>query len=67
MRFRVIYLIEVYRDAETADDMVVARRFAANKRTADRIARKYKDVSVSVRKLHKNERAWVSPLDVERL
>lgn len=66
--FRTIYMIEVFQDADTADDMLVARRFAANKRTADRIAKQYKgDVDVIVRKTHSREYAWISMADVERM
>lgn len=65
--FRTIYMIEVLQDADTADDMLVARRFAANRKTADRIAKQYKgDVEVNIRKTQKCEHAYISVTDVER-
>ena len=69
MKNRVIYMVEVFQDADTADDMLVARRFAANKKTADKIAKKYdnEEYETVVRKLHDNEREWVKPADVERM
>lgn len=58
---RVIYMIEEITD----EGDLVSRRFARNKRTADRIARKAEN-GASVRKLQKSEMVWVRREDIER-
>lgn len=57
---RVIYMIEEITD----EGDLVSRRFARNKRTADRIVRKAEN-GASVRKLQKSEMAWVRREDIE--
>lgn len=48
----------------TDDGDLVSRRFARNKKTADRIARKAES-GASVRKLQKAEMMWVRREDIE--
>lgn len=57
---RVIYMIEEITDQGD----LVSRRFARNKKTADRIAREAES-GASVRKLQKAEMMWVRREDVE--
>lgn len=67
--FRVVYRIEVF-DSEgaTPDDILVARRFAANKRTAEKIAKRYEklDLETKIRKASKREWGFINPADIER-
>ena len=68
MKFRVIYMVEVFNvNGRTSDEVLVARRFARNKKTADRIAKdkEYATLDVEIRKLGDNERMWVNPSEVE--
>ena len=66
--FRVIYMIEVFDTNANADDVLIARRYAANMKTADKIAKQYKGNEVVIRKTSKNgEWAWINQADVERL
>lgn len=69
MKFRVIYMVEVFdTNGKTSDDVLVARRYAANMKTANKIARQYKDYEVVIRRTNKNsEWAWINPADVERM
>ncbi len=68
MKFRVIYMVEVFNvNGRTSDEVLVARRFARNKKTATRIAKdkEYGTLDVQIRKLRDNERMWVNPSEVE--
>ena len=65
-KFQTIYQVE----ALTHDGNLVARYYAANKKTAasivnNRLAAPV--LSVSVRLLNKDEHYWVNPEDVERI
>ena len=61
---RVIYRVEAYNvNGKTSDDVLVARRFARNKKTAERIAKEYEDSVIY--KLSKDELKWVNPKDIE--
>lgn len=61
---RVIYRVEGFDiNGKTSDDVLVARRFARNMKTAERIAKEY-DNSV-IHKLFKDEMKWVNPKDIE--
>ena len=67
--FRVIYIIEAFDpEGATPDDILVARRFAANKRTAEKIAKRYEklDLETVIRKATKREWGFINPADVER-
>lgn len=66
---RVIYMVEVFdENGATADDMLIARRYAANMKTAEKIAKQYKGYEAVIRRTNKNrEWAWINPADVERL
>ena len=70
-KFRVIYQIEVLDIAniDNHDVKLIARRFARNKKTAEKIARHYEEMGrefeINVRPLSVNERGWVNPADVE--
>ena len=59
--FRTIYSVEAY----TMDGEMVAHRFASNKKTAEKIARKYKQYETHIFKLRKCEHLFVMPEDVE--
>lgn len=59
MKIRTIYQIEAY----TEDSDIKARRYARNKKTADRIARMYDNANV--RELRKAEHEFVSPEWIE--
>lgn len=59
--FRCIYIIESY--TNTGDLMV--RRFARNRRTADKIANLCNADEVTVRKAQKAEHYYINPSDVE--
>lgn len=64
MKFRVIYMVEVFNiNGRTSDEVLVARRFARNKKTAERIAKEYDDAVIH--KLFKDEMKWVNPKDIE--
>lgn len=61
---RVIYRVEAFNvNGKTSDDVLVARRFARNKKTAERIAKEYDDAVIH--KLFKDEMKWVNPKDIE--
>lgn len=67
--FRVVYMIEVFDpEGATPDDILVARRFAANKRTAEKIAKRYEklDLETKIRKASKREWGFIDPADIER-
>lgn len=57
---RKIYMIEVI----SIDGELVARRFARNKKTAERIAKQYGD-EAEIRLLCKDEMEYVNKKDVE--
>lgn len=59
--FRVIYIIEAYTD----NGELVMRRFARNKRTAEKIARQCKKAEADIRKAQKAEHSYIAPADVE--
>lgn len=63
MNYRTIYEVEVFKEAEKADDMLAHRSFYRNKRLAEKaqkkLQRKYPEYEVNVRKLNKNEHQWV--------
>ena len=59
--FRCIYVIEAY----TNTGELTMRRFARNKRTAERIRRQCKKGEPDIRKLHHGEREFVNIADVE--
>ena len=66
--FRVIYMVEVFDiNGETADDVLVARRFAANMKTVNKIKTEYKGYEIVVRKTQKNEHNLINPKEVERM
>ena len=60
-KFRTIYIVE----AITKDGELVMRRFARNKKTAEKIARKCKKADSVIRKLQNREHNWINPEDVE--
>lgn len=62
--FRTIYQIEVIHKGNAE---LTARRFAANKRTAEEIVKSYDEdkEEVTVRRLQLEEKDWVDPDDVE--
>ena len=55
--FRCIYVIESFSN----DGELLMRRFARNKRTAEKVAPK----GAEIRKLQKCEHHWVNPADIE--
>lgn len=59
MAIRTIYMIEEY----TEDGDLVFRRFARNRKTAERIAKEGK--APIIRKLQKAEMGWVNTKEVE--
>jgi hypothetical protein len=61
MKYRCIYIIESF----TVDGELVMRRFARNKRTAEKIARQCKRGIPFVRKVQKREHIYINPADVE--
>lgn len=61
--YRVIYSIEGITD----DGELAYRLYAANKRTAERLARKQRTAPTMLRKLSKGEHAYIDPAWVERL
>ena len=65
--FRVIYMVEAFDiNGETADDVLVARRFAANKKTVNKIKKKYKKYDIEVRKMPKKEWGLITG-EIERM
>ena len=60
-KFRTIYMVEGY--AEIGE--LVFRRFARNRKTAERIAKNYPDLETLVLKLRKCEQQYVEPDTVE--
>ena len=60
-KFRTIYIIEAYAEI----GLLVARRFASNKKTAERIANNYPHSQTLVYKLRKSEHQFVNPDIVE--
>ena len=62
-KYRTIYLIEGITD----DGKLSYRLYAANKRTAERLAKKQRTAPTMVRKLSKGEHEWIDPEWVERL
>lgn len=68
--FRVIYRIEVFDpEGATPDDILVARRYAANMRTAEKIAKGYEklDLEAVIGRESKRNIGFINPEDVERL
>lgn len=61
MNYRCIYIVESY----TNDGELVMRRFARNKRVADRIAKQCKRGVPYIRKTSKDEHSWIDHNDVE--
>lgn len=65
--FRVIYMVEAFDiNGETADDVLAARRFAANKKTVNKIKNGYKGYDVEVRKIPKREWGLITG-EIERM
>ena len=60
-KFRTIYIVE----AITEDGELVMRRFARNKKIAEKIARQCKKAESVIRKAQKAEHNWINPEDVE--
>lgn len=60
---RKIYMVEAYTD----DGELRIRRYAANKRTAERIAKPYGESAVIRLTSKTTEWAWIDKRDVERL
>ena len=60
-KFRTIYIVE----AITEDGELVMRRFARNKKIAEKIARQCKKAESIIRKARKAEHNWINPEDVE--
>ena len=60
-KFRTIYIVE----AITNDGELVMRRFARNKKAAEKIARQCKKADSVIRKLQKAEHNFINPEDVE--
>ena len=60
-KFRTIYIVE----AITEDGELVMRRFARNKKIAEKIARQCKKAESVIRKAHKVEHNWINSEDVE--
>lgn len=60
-KFRTIYIVE----AITKDGDLVMRRFARNKKIAEKIARQCKKAESVIRKAQKAEHNWFNPEDVE--
>lgn len=59
--FRVIYIIEAFTDSGE----LVMRRFARNKRTAEKIAKQCKKAEADIRKAQKQEHYCINPAFVE--
>lgn len=70
-KFRTIYEIRVLDIAniDNNDVKLFARRFARNKKTAEKITRHYekmgREFEINVRPLSSRAREWVNPADVE--
>ena len=60
-KFRTIYIVE----AITEDGELAMRRFARNKKIAEKIARQCKKAESVIRKAQKDEHNWINPEDVE--
>lgn len=60
-KFRTIYMIEGYAEI----GLLVVRRFAKKKKTAERIANNYPNLETLVLKLRKNDHQFVDPNFVE--
>ena len=60
-KFRTIYIVE----AITEDGELVMRRFARNKKIAEKIARQCKEAEPEIRKTQNVEHYWINPDDVE--
>ena len=60
-KFRTIYIVE----AITEDGELVMRRFARNKKIAEKIARQCKKAKFVIRKARKDEHNWINMEDVE--
>ena len=59
--FRVNYMVEVFDiNGETADDVLVARRFAANMKTVNKIEKEYKGYNIVVRNMPKREWGFIT-------
>ena len=59
--FRTIYMVEGYAEV----GLLVMRRFARNKKTAERIANSYPNLETLINKLRKCENQFVDPDVVE--
>ena len=59
--FRTIYMVEGYAEV----GLLVMRRFARNKKTAERIANNYPNLETLVQKLRKSEHQFVDTVVVE--
>ena len=60
-KFRTIYIVE----AITEEGELVMRRFARNKKIAEKIARQCKKAKSVIRKAQKDEHNWIAAEDVE--
>lgn len=60
-KFRTIYIVE----AITEDGELVMRRFARNKKIAEKIARRCKKAESVIRKAQKVEHNWTNSEDAE--
>ena len=60
-KFRTIYIVE----AITEEGELVMRRFARNKKIAEKIARQCKKAKSVIRKAQKAEHNWIAAEDVE--
>ena len=60
-KFRTIYIVE----AITEEGELVMRRFARNKKIAEKIARQCKKAESVIIKAQKDEHRWINPEDVD--
>ena len=60
-KFRTIYIVEACME----NGELVTRRFARNRKTAERIANNYPNLETLVRKLRKCEHQYVEPNTIE--
>ena len=60
-KFRTIYIVEAINE----DGELVMRRFARNKKIAEKIARQCKKSESVIRKAQKAEHNWINLEDVE--
>ena len=60
-KFRTIYIVEAINE----DGELVMRRFARNKKIAEKIARQCKKAESVIMKACKAEHSWINPEDVE--